>query len=225
MKIDAVEDASGKSPAHNTVMSWSLGRKALGLRAARSGLLAIAVLALATGGPVAVAATTQPPRTLDASHQTVKVTEPDRLLQEAAMNDLRTLRSELTFEPFLPSDLALPAGDLYNRITWGSAPVTGFGIFISAQSGAWGSLAIHMDQSVMSSADLRNPNFPMNAFKSILRQLRLSNGVWFEMQQQHAPWRGEWILMRVDGNVAIEIDGLSSKQLLTQFAASLVRSA
>jgi hypothetical protein len=30
--------------------------------------------------------------------------------------------------------------------------------------------------------------------------------------------------MRLDGNIAIEIDGLSSKQLLTQFAASLVQS-
>ena len=209
---------------HNAVMTWSLGRKGLGPWAVRSGLLAIAVLTLATGGSVAVAPTPPPPRTLDASHQTVKVTEPDRLLQEAAMNDLRTLRSELTFEPFLPSDLALPAGDLYNRVTWSSAPVTGFGIFISAQSGAAGSLAIHMDESVMSPADLLDPSFPMNAFKSILRPLRLSNGVWFEMQQQHAPWRGEWILMRLDGNIAIEIDGLSSKQLLTQFAASLVQS-
>ena len=77
----------------------------------------------------------------------------------------------------------------------------------------------------MTPADLANPSLPMNAFKSMLRPLRLSNGTWFEMQQQHAPWRGEWILMRVDGNVAIEIDGLSSKQSLTQFAASLVRSA
>ncbi len=77
----------------------------------------------------------------------------------------------------------------------------------------------------MSPADLLNPSSPMNAFKSFLRPLRLSNGIWFAMQQQHAPWRGEWILMRVDGNIAIEIDGLSSKQLLEQFAASLVRSA
>ncbi len=206
-------------------MTWSLGRTGLGPWATRGWLLAIAVLTLATGGSIAVAPTAESPRTLDASHQKVKVTKPDRLLQEAAMNDLRTLRSELTFEPFLPSDLALPAGDLYNRITWSSAPVTGFGMFISAQSGAWGSLAIHMDESVMSPADLSNPSFPMNAFKSILRPLRLSNGVWFEMQQQHAPWRGMWILMRVDGNVAIEVDGLSPKQLLAQFAASLVRSA
>jgi hypothetical protein len=119
----------------------------------------------------------------------------------------------------------LPAGYLYNRVTWSSAPVTGFGIFISAQSGAAGSLALHMDESVMSPADLLDPSFPMNAFKSILRPLRLSNGVWFAMQQQHAPSRGEWIPMRVDGNVAIEIDGLSPKQLLVQVAASLVRSA
>jgi hypothetical protein len=140
------------------------------------------------------------------------------------MNDLRILRSELTFEPFFPSNLALPAGDLYSRVTWSSAPVTGFGIFISAQSGAAGSRALHMDESVMSPAELLDPSFPMNAFKSILHPLRLFNGVWFEMQQQHAPWHGEWILVRVDGNVAIEIDGLSSKQLLAQFAASLVRS-
>lgn len=203
-------------------MTRSLGRKGLGRWAARSGLLAIAVLTLATGGSIAAAATT---RTMDASHRTVKVPELDLQLQEAAKSDLRTLRSELTFEPFLPSGLALTAGDLYNRVTWGSSPVIGFGIFISAQSGTAGSRAIHMDKSVMTPADLANPSLPMNAFKSMLRPLRLSNGTWFEMQQQHAPWRGEWILMRVDGNVAIEIDGLSSKQSLTQFAASLVRSA
>jgi hypothetical protein len=186
--------------------------------------LAIAGLTLATGGQVAVAATTLPPRSAAEDHGTVHITEPERLLQEAALKDLRVLRSALTFKPFLPSNLVLPAGDLYNRVTWGSAPVTGFGIFISAQSGAAGSRALHMDESVMSPADLLDPSFPMNAFKSILRPLTLSNGVWFEMQQQHAPWRGEWILMRVDGNVAIEIDGLSSKQLLAQFAASLIQS-
>ena len=205
-------------------MTWSLGRKGLGPWATRSGLCAIAVLTFATGGPVAVAATTPPPRTSDAGHQPVKLTEPERLLQEAALEDLRTLRSELVFKPFLPSDLILPAGDLYNRVTWGSAPVNGFGIFISAQSGSAGSRAIHMDESLESSTDLLDPSFPMNAFKSILRPVTLSNGVWLEMQQQHAPWRGEWILMRLDGNIAIEIDGLSSKQLLTQFAASLVQS-
>jgi hypothetical protein len=145
-------------------------------------------------------------------------------LQEAALKDLRVLRSALIFKPFLPSNLVLPAGDLYNRVTWGSAPVNGFGIFISAQSGSAGSRAIHMDESLESSTDLLDPSFPMNAFKSILRPVTLSNGVWLEMQQQHAPWRGEWILMRLDGNIAIEIDGLSSKQLLTQFAASLVQS-
>lgn len=220
-----MEDASGKPWVHNTVMTWSLGRKGLGPWAARSGLLAIGFLALATGGPVAVAATTQPPRTLDAGNHTVKLTEPERQLQEAALKDLRTLRSELIFKPFLPSDLVLPAGDLYNRVTWGSAPVNGFGIFISAQSGLGGSRAIHMDESVESPADLLDPSFPMNAFKSILRAVVLSNGVWFEMQQQHAPWQGEWILMRLYGNVAIEIDGLSSKLLLEQFAVSLVRSA
>jgi hypothetical protein len=206
-------------------MTWSVGRKGLAPWAARSGLLVIAVLTLASGGRVGAAATTPPPRTLDAAHRTVKLTEPDRLLQEAALQDLRTLRSELIFKPFLPSDLVLPAGDLYNRVTWGSAPVNGFGIFISAQVGSSGTRAIHMDESVESPADLLDPSFPMNAFKSIIRPVRLSDGVWFEMQQQHAPWKGEWILMRLYGNVAIEIDGLSSKPLLEQFAVSLVRSA
>ena len=218
------EGAVGKPCAHNMAMTWSLGRKGPGRWAVRCGLLAIAALTLATGGQVAVAATTPAPGSAAEGHGTVQITEPERLLQEAALKDLRVLRSALTFKPFLPSNLLLPAGDLYNRVTWGSAPVTGFGIFISAQSGAAGSRGLHMDESVMSPADLLDPSFPMNAFKSILRPLRLSNGVWFEMQQQHAPWRGEWILMRLDGNIAIEIDGLSSKQLLTQFAASLVQS-
>jgi hypothetical protein len=111
---------------------------------------------------------------LDAGHQTVKLTEPERLLQEAALKDLRTLRSELIFKPFLPSDLVLPAGDLYNRVTWGSAPVNGFGIFISAQSGSAGSRAIHLDESLESRANLLDPSFPMNAFKSILRSVRLA---------------------------------------------------
>ncbi len=129
-------------PAHNTKMTWSLGRKGLGPWAARSGLLAVAVLTFAAGGSVATAA----PRTLDASQPAVNGPGPDRLLQEAAMNDLRTLRSELTFAPFLPSGLVLPAGDLYNRVVWGSSPVTGFGIYVSAQSGTAGSRALVMDE-------------------------------------------------------------------------------
>ena len=204
-------------------MPWSLDRNGQGRWAVRCGLLAIAALTLATGGQVAVAATTQHPRSVTDDHGTVHLTESERLLQEVALSDLRELRSALIFKPFLPSNLVLPAGDLYNRVTWGSAPVNGFGIFISAQSGSAGTRAIHMDESVQSPADLLAPNFPMNAFKSILRPLTLSNGPWFEMQQQHAPWQGEWILMRLEGNIAIEIDGLSPKQLLTQFAASLVQ--
>ena len=218
------EGAVGKPCAHNMAMTWSLGRKGPGRWAVRCGLLAIAALTLATGGQVAVAATTPAPRSAAEDHVTVHLTEPERLLQGAALQDIRLLRSALIFKPFLPANLVLPAGDLYNRVTWGSAPVNGFGIFISAQSGSSGSRAIHMDESLESSAELLDPSFPMNAFKSILRPVTLSNGVWLEMQQQHAPWRGEWILMRLDGNIAIEIDGLSSKQLLTQFAASLVQS-
>ena len=111
-------------------MTWSLGRKGPGRWAVRCGLLAIAALTLATGGQVAVAATTPPPRSAADDHGTVQLTEPERLLQEAALKDLRVLRSALIFKPFLPSNLVLPAGDLYNRVTWGSAPVNGFGIFI-----------------------------------------------------------------------------------------------
>lgn len=202
---------------------WSFSLKSPGSWPIRCGLLAFAILTLATGGPGAVAATRPQPQSVAAGHDTTQITGPERLLQEAALDDLRVLRSDLTFKPFLPSDLALPAGDLYNRVTW-AAPADGFGIFISGQSGSAGSRAIHVDESLESPLDLLDPRFPMNAFKSILRPVRLSNGVWLEMQQQHAPWRGEWILMRLDGNIAIEIDGLSSRLLLTQFAESLVQS-
>jgi hypothetical protein len=206
-------------------MTWSLGRKGLRPWASRGILLTIAALTLATGGSVAVAAAAPSARTLNARTKTIALTEPERSLQEAAMNDLRTLKSELTFQPFLPSELVLPAGDLYNRVTWGSAPASAFGMFISAHSGSAGSRVIHMDESSESRANLLDPRFPLNAFKSILHPVSLSNGSWLDMQQKHGPWQGEWILMRLYGNVAIEIDGLSSKLELEQFAASLIRSA
>ena len=192
-------------------MTRSFSLKYPGLWAFRFALLACAVFTFATGGQAAIASTSVAPRVAAEDHVTVHITESERLLQEAALQDIRRLRSALIFKPFLPSKLVLPAGDLYNRVTWGSAPVNG-------------SRAIHMDESLESPTDLFDPALPMNAFKSILRPVRLSNGIWFEMQQQHAPWLGEWILMRLDGNVAIEIDGLSSKPLLTQFAESLVRT-
>jgi hypothetical protein len=145
----------------------------------------------------------------------------ERILEKAAVEDLHALPSVMGFAPLLPAHLALPSGDLYNRVTWAS-PAGGFGVFITSQSGSAGTRAIHMDQSLQSAADLASPSFPMNAFKSVLQPVNLANGAWFEMQQQHAPWLGEWILMRRFGNVAVEIDGLTSKQDLQQFAASLV---
>jgi hypothetical protein len=116
----------------------------------------------------------------------------------------------------------LPPRHLYNRVVWASAPVSGFAIFISSQDPTTGSRAIHLDEGLLSAADVVNPRYPLNAFKSILRPVRLGNGVWFEMQQQHAPWQGEWILAAARGNIAIQIDGIDSKGLLEQFAASLV---
>jgi hypothetical protein len=141
------------------------------------------------------------------------------------MNDLHLLRTELSFKPLLPPGLALPSGHRYNRVVWAGAPVNGFGIFISSQDPTAGSRAIHMDEGLLSAADLVDARYPMNAFRSILRPVTLGNGVWFEMQQQHAPWQGEWILIAAHGNIAIQIDGLDSKQLLERFAASLVRSS
>jgi hypothetical protein len=72
------------------------------------------------------------------------------LLSRAAVNDLQTLRAELTFKPLLPSGLTLPPGNRYNRVVWAGAPVSGFGIFVSSQDPTAGSRAIHMDEALMS---------------------------------------------------------------------------
>ncbi len=77
----------------------------------------------------------------------------------------------------------------------------------------------------MSSADLANPRYPMNTFRSVLRPVTLGNGVWLEMQQQHAPGQGEWILLAARGDISIQIDGVNSRQLLERFAATLTSSA
>lgn len=207
-------------------MPWSRRLKHPGRWAIRSGLLALAILTFAGGGQGAFAAAQgQVQRdSVVKGDDTTQLATSQRLLQEAARNDLRALRSDLTFKPFLPLSLALPEGYLYNRVTWGAAPADGFGIFISGPLDSAGSHAIHVDEALEYPSELRNASFPLNAFKQLLKPVRLSNGVWFEMQQQHAPWRGEWILMRLVGNIAIEIDGLGSKLLLTQFAGSLLQS-
>ena len=116
----------------------------------------------------------------------------------------------------------MPTGHLYNRVVWASAPITGFGIFISSQDPTAGTRAIHIDEALLSATNLVDPRYPMNAFKSILHPVTLGNGVWFEMQQQHAPGQGEWILMALRGSTAIQIDGMDLKPLLEEFAASLV---
>jgi hypothetical protein len=188
--------------------------------ATRFGLLALVVLTFATGGQV-VAHASSAPRSGTRAVNTTQTTPLERILEVAAVKDLRALPSAMAFTPLLPAHLALPSGDLYNRVTWAS-PAGGFGVFITSPYGTAGSRAIHMDQSLDSAADLASPSFPMNAFKSVLQPVSLANGTWFEMQQEHAPWLGEWILMRRFGNIAVEIDGLISKQGLEQFAASLV---
>lgn len=144
-------------------------------------------------------------------------------LQQAALADLHTLLTQVSFHPLLPSGLSLPRGNLYERVVWGSLPATSFGIFITATNNASaGSRAIHVDESYMTPSDLADPRYPMNAFKSLLQPVTLANGVWYEMRQQHDPWKGEWILMTLRGNVAVEVDGLESRAQLDAFAGSLV---
>jgi hypothetical protein len=82
-----------------------------------------------------------------------------------------------------------------------------------------------MDEALLSAADLVNPRNPMNAFRSVLQPVTLGNHVWYEMRQQHAPGQGQWILTTLRGNIAIAIDGLDSKELLDQFAASIIGSS
>ena len=123
----------------------------------------------------------------------------------------------------LPPDLALPAGHSYVKVTWSLAPpVTGFGLFISGPDATAGSRAIHVDEAAVTPESLMSPRNPLNALKSVLRPVSLGNGTWYEMQQQHQPWQGEWILVTHLGQIGIEIDGLDSKAQLEQFAGSLV---
>lgn len=148
--------------------------------------------------------------------------ESSQALNTAALHDLQQLRSELTFRPFLPPDLVLPPGHLYNRILWSSSPATAFGMFISANSDpSLGTRALHVDEGV---ADASNPRDPLVAFASILHPVKLANGTWYEMQQQHQPLHGEWIFMSQQGGVFIQVDGLDPKGVLEGFAASLVAS-
>ena len=144
-------------------------------------------------------------------------------LQDAALTDLQTLRTQLTFHPLLPPNLTLPAGHLFDRVVWApTPPVTGFGVFISSTlTPSAGHSAIHMDEALVTPQEQSDPRNPLVAFSSILTPVSLPNGVWYEMQQQHDPNKGEWILMAQRGAIEIEVDGLDSKGVLETFAGKL----
>jgi hypothetical protein len=180
-------------------------------------LLLIAVSALA----LIFAIGSKPSRTTAASAD--ESPSAAQTLQDAALNDLQVLHAQLTFRPFLPPSLTLPPGHLYDRVVWApNPPVTGFGIFISsALNPSAGHNAIHMDESLMTPDELSNPRNPMIAFASVLTPVTLANGVWYEMQQQHDPNQGEWILIAQRGTIGIGVDGLDSKEVLENFAGSL----
>jgi hypothetical protein len=144
-------------------------------------------------------------------------------LHDAALIDLQTLKTQVSFHPLLPPNFALPSGHLYDRVVWDpTPPVTGFGLFITSLANpSEGHDAIHMDEAVLTPAEQADPRNPLIAFKSILRAVQLPNGTWYEMQQQHDPNKGEWILTAQRGAVEIEVDGLDSKRILEAFAGSI----
>jgi hypothetical protein len=121
--------------------------------------------------------------------------------------------------------MVLPAGHLYDRVVWApdsSSVVEGFGVFISSSADpAAGNRAIHFDEGLQTPQDLSNPRNPLVAFKSVLRSVTLANGIWFEMQQQHEPEQGAWILIARRGMVQIQIDGLDPRAVLENFAGGL----
>ena len=81
-------------------------------------LVALLALTFATGGPV-VAHASAAPRSGARTVSTTQTTPLERILNEVAVKDLRALPSAMGFAPLLPAHLALPAGDLYNRMHLG----------------------------------------------------------------------------------------------------------
>jgi hypothetical protein len=144
------------------------------------------------------------------------------VLQTMALSDLQILNKQLGFKPYMSP--ALPVNHFYDRITWvpSSSAVTEFGVFISSSDNpSAGHDAIHFDEWLTTPAFTASPRNPMRAFAAVIKPVRLSNGTWYEMQQQHPPDQGKWILMAQFGNVFIQMDGLDTKAQLEQFAGSL----
>jgi len=61
----------------------------------------------------------------------------------------------------------------------------------------------------------------LDVYSPILQHVQLSNGIWQAMQQDHAPWKGAWIFMTQRGDLYVEVDGLVSRAVIENFAASL----
>lgn len=184
--------------------------------------LAGVALALAAGLAIAARAMPSSSSSGTAFSPTPAPSPSLQALNAQALSDLSTLRGQLGFQPWLPPNLTLPAGHSYVKVTWSSAPpVTGFGLFISGTDASAGSRAIHVDEATVTPETIASPRNPVSAFKSVLRPVTLANGTWYEMQQQHQPWQGEWVLIAQVGQVGIEIDGLDTKAQLEQFAGSL----
>ena len=149
--------------------------------------------------------------------------------QQAAIRDFARLMSQLTFRPYLPRALALPPGHTYDRVVWspsqGDAPgqYSGFGFFVNSSDASMGHMAIHVDEALQTPDEWSNPRNPLVAFANSVTPVQLDNGVWYEMQQQHEPWQGSWILMARRGDVGIEISGLDPKGVLERFAATFTQ--
>lgn len=144
-----------------------------------------------------------------------------------AIENFAHLETQLTFRPYLPPSLGLPAGHTYDRVVWslsrGDTPgyVSSFGFFVNSPDPSLGHMAIEVNESLMTPDEWSDPRNPLVAFAASLTSVQLSNGVWYESQQPHEPWLGAWILMARRDDVMIMVQGLDPKGVLECFAARL----
>lgn len=141
-------------------------------------------------------------------------------LDRMAREDLARMAATYRWRVRMPA--ALPAGYGYLRVNWfPDNPEQGCSVFIDGPDPAMGNRAIHIIEQPLTPELATNPRNPLIAFRSVVRPVELANGTWQEMQQDHQPWQGSWILMSQLNGLQIQVEGLAPKSVLEQIAGSL----
>ncbi len=146
-------------------------------------------------------------------------TQVERALRDStAKAELSAIVKGAAFRTYLPTQL--PVGDTYDVVQRdGSSPNSGFAVFVAGPRDAH--RAIHMDQAPVTPQSEGSPKNPLKAFAGRLQPMTLANGTWYAMQQDHQPWKGNWILMTVLSGTQIEVDGPGPRDEIAAFAGSL----